>query len=227
MEKKTLQIGTIVLFCIVPFILGCASSPGTEMDPYYAIGKDSLEKIQVSTIADGSGMVSIGKVIPFIPNSNPRFTPSARPKVPPSPVEPQMPQAPRPPDRASGGVAGGEPSPYGKTDGQYISEMLLYLDSQEQDRQQRNAYNQGEIERYRTQTAEYQREMANYPNLQAKYRQDIAIYNQNLPQYQAKVEAEIKAITNSINPEAPLTWYGYIEGQYLLYHIRGLDPFAK
>jgi hypothetical protein len=45
----------------------------------------------------------------------------------------------------------------------------------------------------------------------------MAEYNKKLPEYQAAVDAECKAIQESINAEAPGHWERYVEGKYLLY----------
>jgi hypothetical protein len=187
-------------------LAGCLSfGPGTTMDPYYAIGSSSLEKLKVTHSGGiNSGEVIIGKVPIIIIGNITKYKTINRPAVPAEPSAPSEPSIalkylakPRVPStRDLGGNA--------LTVQEYNEATLKY---------------QAELDAYNAAQAQYEKDIADYPRALAKYQQDIAAYKANLPKYQEQVEGQIKSIMDNINPDAPLTWYAYVEGQYLLYNI--------
>jgi predicted nucleic acid-binding Zn-ribbon protein len=76
---------------------------------------------------------------------------------------------------------------------------------------------EGEQSRYESELARYRTNLQNYQQELKKYEQEMPAYQARLPEYQANVDAEIRSIKNSINPNAPEDWIGYIEGKYLIY----------
>jgi hypothetical protein len=76
---------------------------------------------------------------------------------------------------------------------------------------------EGEQKQYESALAQYQAAFPKYQQGVKEYEKENAEYQANLPNYRAKVETEIKSIQDSINPNAPGNWIGYVEGKYLLY----------
>ena len=73
------------------------------------------------------------------------------------------------------------------------------------------------VNKYNTDIAVYQADLPKYQQDLATYNKDNAEYQANLPKYQAEAEAKAEAIQDTINPNAPRDWIGYVEGKYLIY----------
>jgi len=208
-----------VLLVFGLFLAGC-SSLNNLFNPIHAINTNGE---MIAAVLGSGQTVKIDEV---------EYQYMDRPIVPIAPEKPNPPQKPTPPSKPnepSGTVtyhAAGKSNTVSWSNGEELRQILrLSLDTFSRNNLQ-SQYDQWlqEQQKYNANLSAYQDKIAKYQQDYAKYRQDVAKYEKenaeyqaNLPRYQAMVEAEIKSIQDSINPNAPNNWDRYVEGQFLLY----------
>ena len=217
MGKK--KFGVLAMLASGLAIMGCASISNL-VDPIHAVNGNG-EKVAAAWGPGGSlgeRAVVEGETYSF----------TECPSVPAAPKEPRSPGPEPVPSEYSGHLdhwyypAGGGAV--------HVVESWSSLEELES-KLRKNSYDEEsahlmemEAANRRKQVQEENKALAQYRSRVERYQEDLAVfkkenaeYQAKLPQYQAEVAAQIKTIQDTISPEAPGNWFGYVEGRYLLY----------
>jgi uncharacterized membrane-anchored protein YhcB (DUF1043 family) len=216
MAKKRVLL--VVLALTFGFVFAGCAGLSNLLNPIYAINSNG-EKVEADW---GSGqIVKIeGSEYPY----KDRPTVPAAPQKPVSPGNPpSKPAMPTPPTGTiTYPVGGGKVVTENWSNGEELRQIMLRIP----DENMKSQYEQysRELEQYNANLSTYQNRIVTHQQNTAKYQQNVAEYNKNIAEYQAKlpeytaeVEAETKAIQDSINPNAPSNWDKYVTEKYLLY----------
>jgi hypothetical protein len=202
--------------------VGCATL-NNLLNPIHAIDGTG-EKIAAAWDSSDQQCTVGGTAYPY---QNRPAVPAA-PQRPASPGNPPFkPEKPTEPTGNTTYYAGGTAHTVFWSNGNELKQILeqqlvdeysrVHMQSQyDQYVQELNQYNTA-ISTYQDEVAKSQQNKMQYEKDIAKHEQEYAEYQANLPKYQARVDAEIKSIQDSINPNAPENWIGYVEGKYLIY----------